>query len=322
MPPDDAKAASAVAPCPLKSFVVRVKVLDAEDQPAALVPVALRKSPSEVLASRTNREGEAAFPGLEQRTYELTLSAQDASAWRLLTTEPLAEKSNVAPAAFSAPAVAGEADESMRIGEGDGVSRIADQRGLPPTAIWDHDKNKELRASREHMNLLDPKRDLLFVPAKRLSWVQVSGGSRVLVKTSAGASFFKARFLDVENKPRTKVPYLLSVKTSDGTPHEDSTGETDGGGFVTAPVPAQTTEVLVRLGKGAAEQRYVFHMGRVGPLDTDEGARVRLGHLGYALETDRSLTEAVVRFQRAEGLEPSGRLDDATRAKLKAAHQS
>ena len=59
-------------------------------------------------------------------------------------------------------------------------------------------------------------------------------------------------------------------------------------------------------------------------MDTPHGIRLRLKNLGdYRItegQTERAEIAAIKAFQRDQGLEPTGILDDETRGRLEAAH--
>jgi peptidoglycan hydrolase-like protein with peptidoglycan-binding domain len=64
----------------------------------------------------------------------------------------------------------------------------------------------------------------------------------------------------------------------------------------------------------------------LNPIDTVSGIKQRLNNLGYHCgdeseeETDAVL-EAVLQFQKDNGLKETGEFDDATRAKLESLHK-
>ncbi|MBE0617306.1 MAG: peptidoglycan-binding protein [Proteobacteria bacterium] len=61
----------------------------------------------------------------------------------------------------------------------------------------------------------------------------------------------------------------------------------------------------------------MLRLGTVDPVDTEEGALGRLFDLGY--DTSLPLEGVIREFQANEGLEETGRLDEATQGKLKEA---
>jgi hypothetical protein len=100
-------------------------------------------------------------------------------------------------------------------------------------------------------------------------------------------------------------------------------GTTDGNGVLTAYVPpgAASAELII----GTKPLRIRISLGRLTPGDDISGIQSRLNNLGFRCGTpDGTLNTATVRqlrrFQRANGLEVTGAIDDPTRAKLVALH--
>jgi peptidoglycan hydrolase-like protein with peptidoglycan-binding domain len=137
----------------------------------------------------------------------------------------------------------------------------------------------------------------------------------------------RIRFL-IQDQPRTRIPYLMSTQTSDGKPQEDRQGETDSGGWVIEPLPPSAIKVTLTLGTPPELEEYEFEIGKVDPIDKIAGVRSRLGNLGYDCggETGEELGEktaaALAAFQLAQGLEATGKMDDATRSALQDQFQS
>ena len=93
---------------------------------------------------------------------------------------------------------------------------------------------------------------------------------------------------------------------------------TDGRGTVTVRVPPGTEQLRLRYVPSDDQALVEATVALVvPPLDTDAGVRARLTNLGF----DRDdLTWALGNFQAQFGLPLTGRIDDATRARLGAAH--
>jgi hypothetical protein len=100
--------------------------------------------------------------------------------------------------------------------------------------------------------------------------------------------------------------------TVDGA-HSD--GTTDGDGFVTAKIPADASDVTIRLKDGQQTSVYHFTLGSLDPMDADSGVQQRLASLGYSVKDD--VASAVSAFQSSMNLAVTGAIDDATRAKMK-----
>ncbi len=128
---------------------------------------------------------------------------------------------------------------------------------------------------------------------------------------------------ELADEAAANAPYTLDI---DGKLSE---GETDGGGEVRIAIPpgAQRGRIVVAPGT-PHEQEIVFLLGGLDPIETPRGIAQRLSNLGFGVfggerdVAEAGLAERMQSFQRKQGLEPSGRADDATRDKLKEVHGS
>ena len=142
--------------------------------------------------------------------------------------------------------------------------------------------------------------------------------------TSPGTKRFSVRLLDDDHQPYSGKRYELRAhgKTFEGT--------TGGDGLVAHAVPedAKAAELEVWMDKYPTGRRrtYTLEIDAMPGPETIPGACARLNHLGYYRgPTDRDdidpiLRDAIVAFQRDHHLEPTGRLDDATKAQLTKLH--
>lgn len=104
-------------------------------------------------------------------------------------------------------------------------------------------------------------------------------------------------------------------------------GKTDGAGKVELEAPVHVREArIIFPAKGVA---FHVNIGDMDPIDEPSGVRRRLQNLGYLQPPSAALSEedaaardreAITSFQRANGLEPTGKIDDATKTKLDEAH--
>ncbi len=159
-----------------------------------------------------------------------------------------------------------------------------------------------------------------------------------LVKLACGAGV-KGEVTDDEGQPLTRP---LRLKLADahyeaygnkefvvragGARIEGRTGA-DGAVDVAIPIDAQVAELTVWLGQrpGGPTRHYTVELTPVEPADSVVGVQQRLRHLGYYYRSPSGELDAVTRhaleaFQREHGIDPTGELDDATRATLGDAH--
>lgn len=197
--------------------------------------------------------------------------------------------------------------------QGDCLASIAARHGIASVdELYDHPNNAELRQQRSSPHILAPGDTVHLPPADPGSFSMRVGS----------LNRFRGRV------PR--VPIEVALRDRDGTPlsnlnyelwvgDEPITGTTDGNGAVRATIPATCADAtLVLLGSdGELIQTLALTPGRLDPADTETGALSRLRNLGYRDADDRAATAA---FQRAEGLNETGELDDDTQAKLRERH--
>ena len=125
-----------------------------------------------------------------------------------------------------------------------------------------------------------------------------------------------------EDIPRANVPYILKL---DGKNHK---GETDGDGRIEIVIPANAKRGELTIDPGNENEAiYQLKLGRLQPLSEISGVKIRLRNLGFDCgDTNEnetpSLAAALKAFQEKNGLEQTGELDGATRAKLKQIHES
>ena len=133
---------------------------------------------------------------------------------------------------------------------------------------------------------------------------------------------FRVRVADVYEKPYARKKYRLVV---DGVTYE---GETSDDGMVEEDLPptAESGELVVWIKKADEEPtlKWRLKLGDLPPMETPHGIRLRLKNLGYYRivegQTEGAEIDAIKAFQRDQGLTPTGKLDDETRARIEAAH--
>lgn len=206
---------------------------------------------------------------------------------------------------------------------GDTLLRIALLHGVPPSEIWDHEKNSAMKARRDP-EMLAPG-EVLFLPKPKPSSLQV---------TPRTTQAFSAKV------PKAKVylafegatgPLAGEAYEAHGLAQEPIKGSLDGGGKVSFDVPITLERFTLVFPK-----RHVSHEvwpGFLAPTDTPPGRRQRLlarGHLPIGhdavdpfvyptVDTERA---ALRGFQRAMGLEETGSPDTPTEKKLRDLHGS
>ena len=183
---------------------------------------------------------------------------------------------------------------------GECVASIAARYGVGWREVWDHPQNAELRRLRGDPGVLRVG-DNVAVPEPPPAPMLSPGGT----------TRFTARVPMVELRlslgdEQAAVPYRIIAGS------RSIEGTTDGDGGLVAEVPAHAGSAQLILDPGTETERAVgLNIGELDPADTPGGSEQRLSNLGY---------NDVRTFQQAQGLEPSGDLDDDTRARIEELH--
>lgn len=219
----------------------------------------------------------------------------------------------------------GDASEVEPVGEGgcvvrpgDGMASIAFARGFFWETLWNHPANAALKAARRTPEILLPG-DRVTVPPLRPKVVAAETARRHVFRRRGVPARIRFCLRDGEGRPWADRRYVLEV----GERRFDQ--RTGADGMIDHPAPPSAA--LARLSFWPAEAGYpeevswTLHVGHIDPIETLRGVQARLTNLdfdcrgeeGRAGERTRA---AVARFQATHGLEATGDIDDATRAKV------
>lgn len=206
--------------------------------------------------------------------------------------------------------------------QGDYLDKIARLRGLSPDEVWSHPDNAGLAASRDR-NVLHPG-DCLWLPDVDVPGLDLACGTTNRYAATVARATLRLRFEDAQGAIANAA---YEVKGLGG---DVVRGSSAGDGLVELDVPVHVREVeIVFVDRG---RTFRVRVGEMDPVTEDSGVMKRLRHLGYDepqysvpltpdAEKER-MEEAVAVFQHEHGLEPTGQVDDATRAALIEAHGS
>ena len=205
--------------------------------------------------------------------------------------------------------------------QGDYLQKLAFKHAFDADKVWNDAKNADLKAKRRDPGQLHPGDILHFADSAKKPF-PLSKGTQNDYAASVPTTKVKLVLKD-ETKPFTGEAYTL-----EGLPKPiSSTVSADGVIEIDAPIHVREVRIVF------AKRGLVLpvRVGDLDPIGETSGVRGRLEHLGYlpaaaaALsesDGDARITSAVRAFQRDQGLEPSGEIDDALRAKLEEAHGS
>jgi N-acetylmuramoyl-L-alanine amidase len=201
--------------------------------------------------------------------------------------------------------------------QGECVASIAARHGLREEDVWNHPDNAELKRRRASPRVLAPG-DTVHVPSPNPK--QVDAATLRAHRFVATLPRVRLRvYLKKGGEPRANEAFVVQVGEA------RFEGETDGEGLVDVGVPVSASTATLTL--PATGERFVVRIGHLDPHDEVRGVLMRLINLGlYCGPIDGELTPAALRalrvFQAKAGLEPTGEIDDRTRAKLRDVHKS
>lgn len=214
------------------------------------------------------------------------------------------------------PGTVGQGDYQVQ--PGDCIESIACQQGFLWETLWNLPENAELKRSRDP-NVLLPG-DRVAIPAIRVRQEECATDQSHKFQLLGVLTRFRLRFLDDRQQPRSGVPYSLTI---DG---KTTRGALDSQGALNVPISSNASQGTIRLRTEQGAETYALDFGHLDPDFSVTGLRGRLNNLGFSCaedgEWDENLRTAVVRFQLAHDLSPTGQLDNVTRQALTQHHQS
>jgi hypothetical protein len=212
------------------------------------------------------------------------------------------------------PGVGGMKQHVVRRGEY--LAQLAFRYGFDAEAAWNHPKNAALKQARGDGNVLCPG-DVLHVPENDDPGCALTvGASNTFVATPPTVEV--KLLLRQQGKPLAGEPCVVHEIEA---PNERTT---DASGVLTVRVPVTLSAVTVEIPRLSVVR--TFQVGHLDPMDAPSGVRQRLYNLGHGwrtqeeLEDPARLSAAIMSFQRARGVPPTGELDQATADALAKEH--
>jgi hypothetical protein len=126
----------------------------------------------------------------------------------------------------------------------------------------------------------------------------------------------------VAEEPWANAPYALIIDS------RMIQGQTDDDGRLEERIPPTARRGRLKMEPGTPRERvYELRLGGLDPITSITGLADRLNNLGYhdgtrPAEMDAGLEESIRAFQRANGLEETGRADQSTQDRLRELHGS
>jgi N-acetylmuramoyl-L-alanine amidase len=282
--------------------LVEVELTDEDGTSVPFAPFTIRQADGKAREVRLDRSGWARVPIAKDTSCELAFRELDESEWKAKSSrgEPKIER-------------AAEGGKEYVVKQGDCLSSIAYQHGLPWEKAWNHPNNKDLRELRKDPNVLYPG-DRVFVPGHQLRWETcVSGAKNCFVRTRS-AKRLQFALKGADGAARAGLTFSIEI---DGG-RVSLSGTTDGQGIVACEVPPNAQRGRLTVEDGGEKEHYDLLFGHLDPVSEISGIQARLNHLGFWCgapdgKLSPRTSAAIARFQEANGLHPTGDLDDGTR---------
>ena len=184
--------------------------------------------------------------------------------------------------------------------------------------IWDHPNNAALKQKRTNPHVLYPG-DTVFIPDKNIKTEQIATTQVHRFQIDLDPLKLRIALKDFDNQPIANMPCELDVE---GTVYKLTS---DGKGLVEKEIPATAQTGSLKVPDLGLEMP--LKIGHLDPHDEDPGWQARLINLGYhpgpVGDPDKEqLGYSIEEFQCDHGLTVTGKLDGATKAKLKEVHGS
>lgn len=207
--------------------------------------------------------------------------------------------------------------QNYTVQQGDHIFSIARQFNFRDYhLIWEHPNNAALKQKRVNPHVLFPG-DNVFIPDKNVKTEPVV--TTKVHRFQVDLDPLKVRIVlqDFDNEPIPDMDCELEVE---GTIYKL---KSNGKGLIEKEIPATARTGVLRVPDLDLEMP--VKIGHLDPNDEDPGWQARLVNMGYhpgpvGDDDTEQLGYSIEEFQCDHGLKVTGKLDAATRAKLKELH--
>jgi hypothetical protein len=209
--------------------------------------------------------------------------------------------------------------------DGESIISIAGANGYADWhTVYDANENADLRKKRPDPSV-QAAGDEIFLPDFEALTLTLSAPGTYTIHTKSLYAQVHMLLNDPSGNPYAAKNWELKVND------RVYKGTTDAEGTVQQKVPASAIEGALTLfldDAGEHKLEWTVEISGLDSVDTDGGAQTRLNNLGYHTGDDEkgtvgeSTKRAVSNFQNDHGLEMTGELDQATRARLQEEHHS
>jgi len=191
---------------------------------------------------------------------------------------------------------------------GESIASIAHKFGLFADTVWDHPDNADLKSARGNPDLLLAG-DRVTIPEKRLQEESGAAGARHRFRRKGIPRTLRVRLVDCDESPLSNANVTVAV---DGA--APASVVADGDGWLEHGIEPNAKIAIVRLEDGS---EFELKLGSLSPVNTTLGVQQRLHNLGYFNgrldgKPSEKLRDALIDFQAARELEPTGEADGPT----------
>jgi hypothetical protein len=208
---------------------------------------------------------------------------------------------------------------------GDCFGSLAKAHGFGDhAALYDDAANAALKGQRPNPNVL-AEGDVVSVPDRAAKEESVAAGQKHTFKVKTPKAVLRIVLQDQDGAAISGKKYRLVV---DGAATFE--GQTPGDGKVEHPIEADaraaTLELWIKEGDGIEGYLFNVELGALEHESSTRACQARLLNLGFDCggtggAVDDPTRDAVRGFQKKSGIAENGDLDNATRGKLREAHE-
>jgi hypothetical protein len=295
---------------------IEIVLLDDDDppQPMAFATYRIELPNGSPREGVLDANGRARIDGIDPGECLVTFPDLDTEAWYRDGKPPV----QAAPASKGPAQAAGATalGSTHVVIQGDCMNSIAADHGFFWRTLWDHPANAAIVGKRKDPNIL-LRGDRVHIPEKRRRMEECPTTRVHRFRVRNVPAKLNLRLLTEDGDPRSGLEYVVTI---DGHTRK---GTTDAEGYMRLSIPPNAREGTLLLPE--SEEEYELSLGHIDPITEVSGVQARLSNLGYYFgevsgAMDPKTRGALWRFQSNAGMNPTGELDDETRAALQQAY--
>ncbi len=197
--------------------------------------------------------------------------------------------------------------------QGDSIVSLSTRYGISKEKIWDHPDNGFLRERGRKPGILKAGEEIT-IPELETREVEVETGQSHRFRCRMN-TWLKVRLLQ-DNEPMAGEPYVLTVgeRRVEGSLDED--------GWLRERVRGDARQAVALVGEEGQQQKYVFKIGNLDPIDEPSGIQQRLNNLGlHCGRADGDIgpktRAALGKMQQDNDQDPTGEADENAKRRLR-----